>query len=215
LRRTGLRVLNVGLTGGIGAGKSEVTRRLADLGATVIDADAIAHEVVAKGSEGLAAVVAEFGADVLAGDGSLDRTKLAGLVFTDAGARARLNAIVHPLVGARVAERVTALAVAAPDGIVVHDVPLIVEAGIRDRYDVVVVVDTPVEAQLDRLTRLRGMAPADASARIDAQASRAERLAAADHVIVNDGDLADLDEQVRELWTRLLTPAAPGTGEPA
>jgi dephospho-CoA kinase len=203
-------VLNVGLTGGIGAGKSEVTRRLADLGATIIDADAIAHEVVAVGSDGLAAVVAEFGPDVLTGDGSLDRAKLAGVVFTDAEARARLNAIVHPLVGARVLEMVRSLAVEAPDGIVVHDVPLIVEAGIRDRYDVVVVVDATVEHQLDRLTGLRGMAPADASARIAAQASRAERLAVADHVIVNDGDLADLDEQVRVLWSRLTGRRAPG-----
>jgi dephospho-CoA kinase len=198
-------VLNVGLTGGIGAGKSEVTRRFAALGATIIDADAIAHEVVAIGTPGLDAVVATFGAEMLAEDGSLDRAKLGELVFRDQDARARLNAIVHPLVGARVAELMAAVAARDPDGIVVNDVPLIVEAGIADRYDVIVVVDTPVEAQLDRLTRLRGMSEEAAQARIAAQASREQRLAIADHVIVNDGDLAALDAQVNDVWSRLAT----------
>jgi dephospho-CoA kinase len=197
-------VLNLGLTGGIGAGKSEVTRRFAALGATIIDADAIAHEVVAIGTPGLAAVIAEFGADMLAEDGSLDRAKLGELVFRDDGARARLNAIVHPLVGARVAELIADVEAREPNGIVVNDVPLIVEAGIADRYDVIVVVDAPVEAQLDRLTRLRGMAEDAARARIAAQATREQRLAIADHVIVNDGDLAALDAQVNDVWSRLV-----------
>lgn len=196
-------MLNVGLTGGIGAGKSEVAQRFAALGATVIDADAIAREVVAIGTPGLESVIAEFGTDMLADDGSLDRDKLAALVFGDNAARQRLNAIVHPLVGARVAELISDLAQRDPDEIVINDVPLIVEAAIADRYDVIVVVDSPVDAQLERLTRLRGMAKEAAQARIAAQANREQRLAIADHVIINDGDLASLDAQVREVWAQL------------
>jgi dephospho-CoA kinase len=196
-------VRNVGLTGGIGAGKSEVTTRFAALGATIIDADAIAHEVVALGTPGLDQVIAEFGTEMLAADGSLDRARLASVVFADDGARRRLNAIVHPLVGARVAELMAELNRVDPEGIVINDVPLIVEAGIADRYDVVVVVDSPVELQIDRLTRLRGMAGDDARARIAAQASREQRLAIADHVIVNDGDLSRLDAAVGAVWTQL------------
>jgi dephospho-CoA kinase len=195
-------VLNVGLTGGIGAGKSEVTRRFAALGATIIDADAIAREVVAVGTTGLEQVTAEFGTGMLAADGSLDREKLAGVVFTDDAARQRLNAIVHPLVGARVAELMSEVE-GAPDGIVVNDVPLIVEAGIADRYDVIVVVDSSVDLQLERLTTIRGMAAEAAQARIAAQANREQRLAIADHVIVNDGDLDTLDAQVRAVWAEL------------
>jgi len=199
-------VLNVGLTGGIGAGKSEVTRRFAAHGAVVIDADAIAREVVEVGMPGLDSVVAEFGREVLAADGSLDRAAVAALVFADPKARERLNAVVHPLVGQRVAELMAQVAATDPDAVVVHDVPLIVEAGIRDRYDLVVVVDAPVDVQLDRLTRLRGMTESDARARIAAQASREQRLEIADHVIVNDGDLAELDAQVTAVWDALTAP---------
>ena len=199
-------MLNVGLTGGIGAGKSEVTRRFAALGAVVIDADAIAREVVEVGMPGLDSVVAEFGREVLAADGSLDRAAVAALVFADPKARERLNAVVHPLVGQRVAELMAQVAATDPDAVVVHDVPLIVEAGIRDRYDLVVVVDAPVDVQLDRLTRLRGMTGSDARARIAAQASREQRLEIADHVIVNDGDLAELDAQVTAVWDALTAP---------
>jgi dephospho-CoA kinase len=199
-------VLNVGLTGGIGAGKSEVTRRFEALGAAIIDADAIAHDVVAVGTPGLDAVIAEFGSEMLAADGSLDRAKLAAVVFSDDAARARLNAIVHPLVGARVAELMADAADRDPDGIVVNDVPLIVEAGVADRYDVIVVVDAPVEAQLDRLTLLRGMDRDAAQARIAAQATREQRLAIVDHIIVNEGDLAALDAQVDDVWSRLASP---------
>jgi dephospho-CoA kinase len=201
--RAGRDVLNVGLTGGIGAGKSEVTKRFAALGAVIIDADAIAREVVAVGTPGLAAVLAEFGADMGSPDGSLDRDKLAAIVFTDDAARQRLNAIVHPLVGARVAELMATLAGEPPGAVVVNDVPLIVEAAVADRYDVIVVVDAPVEVQLDRLTRLRGMAGDAARARIAAQATREQRLAIADYVIVNDGDLNRLDDQVGEVWAAL------------
>jgi dephospho-CoA kinase len=196
-------VLNVGLTGGIGAGKSEVSRRLVALGATLIDADALAREVVAIGTPGLARVVAEFGAEVLAADGSLDREKVASIVFADPGARGRLNAIVHPLVGERVAELSDEARRRDPDKIVVHDVPLIVEAGVAERYDVVVVVDAPVELQLDRLTRLRGMTEDAARARIEAQASREQRRAIADFVIVNDDGLEGLDAQVNDVWAAL------------
>jgi dephospho-CoA kinase len=193
-------VLRVGLTGGIGSGKSEVSRLLREHGAVVIDSDLLAREVVAPGTPGLAAVVAEFGDGYLTEDGGLDRQKLAALVFHDPAARARLNAIVHPLVGAAAAAR---YAQAPADAVVVQDVPLLVEAGMTGAFDVVVVVDTPPQAQLERLVGARGMSRSDAEARIAAQATRAERLAAADHVISNDGTLAELGERVAELWAAL------------
>ena len=193
-------MLRVGLTGGIGSGKSEVARLLAERGAVVVDSDRLAREVVAPGTPGLAAVVAAFGPDILNADGTLARDRLAAVVFADEKARARLNAIVHPLVGAAAAER---LAAAPPDAVVVHDVPLLVEAGMAAAFDVVVVVDAPREVRLARLVGPRGMARADAEARIDAQATREERLAVADHVITNDGSLAELAAQVDRLWTNL------------
>jgi dephospho-CoA kinase len=196
-------VLNVGLTGGIGAGKSEVTRRFADLGATIIDADALAREVVDVGTPGLTAVVAEFGEQMLAPDGSLDREKLAALVFNDDAARQRLNGIVHPLVGERVMQLMTDAQEHNPDGVMINDVPLIVEANVAERYDVIVVVDAPEETQLDRLTRVRGMTEADARARMSKQAGRDERLVIADHVITNDGDLDALQAQVEAVWSAL------------
>ena len=197
-------MLRVGLTGGIGSGKSEVSRRLADRGALVIDADVVAREVVAPATPGFAAVVAEFGDGVLAPDGGLDRGALARLVFADADARRRLNAIVHPLVRAETAHR---FAVAPPGAVVVNDVPLLVEAGLAGSYDVVVVVDADPAAQVERLVRDRGMAEADARARIAAQASRDERLAVATHVVHNDGDLAALDAEVDRLWGQLTAKA--------
>jgi dephospho-CoA kinase len=193
-------VLRVGLTGGIGAGKSEVSRRLAAHGAVVIDADAIAREVVAPGTPGLARVVAAFGPEVLHADGSLDRARLGSIVFADPALRERLNAIVHPLVG----ERMRALeAAAGPDAIVVHDVPLIAENGLAASYDVVVVVDAPPRVQLDRLVRQRGLSREQATARMAAQASREQRLAIAGLVVDNSGSLAELDRQVGELWSEL------------
>jgi dephospho-CoA kinase len=194
-------VLVVGLTGGIGSGKSEVARRLAALGAVVIDADAIAREVVAPGTPGLAQVVEAFGSDVLAADGSLDRDRLAAVVFGDDDQRQRLNAIVHPLVGAAMIERTAQ--VADPDAVVVNDVPLLVEGGLSDRYDLVVVVDCDPQTQLRRLVEQRGMTERDAKARMAVQASREQRLAAADIVVDNDGDLADLDRSVQQVWTDL------------
>jgi dephospho-CoA kinase len=179
-------VLRVGLTGGIGAGKSEVSARLAAQGAVVIDADAIAREVVEPGTEGLAQVVGVFGPEVLLPDGGLDRPRLGEIVFADPDLRGKLNEIVHPRVGARMA-----------------DVPLIVESGRTDAYDLVVVVDVPPRVQVDRLVRRRGMTREQAEARMAAQASREERLAIADIVIDNSGSLAELDRQVGDLWSEL------------
>jgi dephospho-CoA kinase len=193
----------VGLTGGIGSGKSEVARLLAAHGAVVIDADQLAREVVEPGTPGLAQVVAAFGPDVLGPDGRLDRKALAARVFSDGAALARLNAIVHPLVAERGAELV---AEAPVDAVVVHDVPLLVENGLEDAYDLVVVVDAPEEARLARLAA-RGLTEEDARARMAAQASSEERLAAADYLVVNDGDLVDLRVRVDELWRNLLADA--------
>jgi dephospho-CoA kinase len=193
-------VFRVGLTGGIGAGKSEVSKRLAAQGAIVIDADAIAREVVEPGTPGLAEVVATFGPEVLLPDGHLDRPRLGDIVFTDPQLRAKLNGIIHPLVGARMRELEES---AGPGAIVVHDVPLIAENNLAGTYDLVVVVDVPPRLQLDRLVRHRGMTREQARARMDAQASRADRLAIAGIVIDNSGSLAELDRLVGDLWTEL------------
>lgn len=193
-------MVKVGLTGGIGAGKSEVSRLLASYGAVIVDADKIAREVVEPGTPGLAAVIAEFGEDVLSADGTLDRPKLGTIVFTDPQKLQALNAIVHPLVGARSAELEAA---AGPDAVVVHDVPLLTENGLAPLYDLVVVVDATPDTQLDRLVRLRGMAESEAKARMEAQATREKRLAIADLVIDNDGPLEALESQVRKVWQNL------------
>ncbi|MEU8981438.1 dephospho-CoA kinase [Streptomyces sp. NPDC048309] len=194
-------MLKVGLTGGIGAGKSEVSRLLVERGAVLIDADRIAREVVAPGTPGLAAVVDAFGEDVLAPDGGLDRPKLGSIVFADPEKLAVLNAIVHPLVGARSRELENA---ASEDAVVVHDVPLLAENGLASLYDVVIVVDARPETQLDRLVRLRGMAEEDARARMAAQAPRDKRLEIADIVIDNDVPLEELQRRVRDVWADLV-----------
>ncbi|WP_405016885.1 dephospho-CoA kinase [Kitasatospora sp. NBC_00070] len=193
-------MLRIGLTGGIGAGKSEVSRQLAALGALIVDSDLIAREVVAPGTDGLRAVVAEFGPTVLRADGSLDRPALGALVFADPERLAALNAIVHPLVRARSAELEAA---AGERDVVVHDVPLLAENGLAPLYDQVVVVDAGDEARIDRLVRLRGMTEAEARARMAAQADRETRLAIADLVIDNSGTLAELVPRVQELWDAL------------
>lgn len=192
--------VHVGLTGGIGAGKSTVARLLAERGAVLLDADVAAREVVAAGSAGLAAVAAEFGAGVLAADGTLDRPALARIVFGDEDRRAALNAIVHPRVRAWMEERAGQ---AAPGSVVVQDIPLLVESGLAARFDLVVVVDAPDPVRIARLVRDRGMAEEEARARIAAQSPREQRLAAADVVIANDGPVEDLARQVDELWDRL------------
>ena len=193
-------MIKVGLTGGIGSGKSEVARLLAEHGAVVVDADALAREALAPGSPGSAAVVEEFGPEVLAADGSIDRARLGRLVFADAAGRAALEAIVHPYVGRRSAEL---MAAAPADAVVVYDVPLLVEKGLQDGFEVVVVVDAADETRLRRLVDVRGMPEQDARERMAAQASREARLAVADHVLRNDGDLAELAEQVSRLWAEL------------
>jgi dephospho-CoA kinase len=198
-------MFRVGLTGGIGAGKSEVSRRLAAQGAIVIDADLIAREVVAPGTAGLAEVVGAFGNPLLGPDGALDRIALGEIVFADPAKLARLNSITHPRVGARMQALEEA---AGPGAIIVHDVPLIAENGLAGAYDLVVVVDVPPRIQLDRLVRLRGMSREQAQARMAAQASREQRLAIAGIVVDNSGSLAELDRQVGELWTELRRRAA-------
>ena len=198
-------MLRVGLTGGIGSGKSEVSRRLVALGAVLVDADAVAREVVEPGTPGLAAVVAEFGEQVLRPDGTLDRERLGTIVFADDARRESLNAIVHPLVGHRMQELVEE---APADAIVVYDVPLLTENALAGLYDLVVVVDTPVEEQVRRLTELRGMTEEAARARIAAQATREQRRAIADRVIDNSGTLETLTAQVDELWAELTRRAA-------
>ncbi|GAA3451460.1 hypothetical protein GCM10018962_32930 [Dactylosporangium matsuzakiense] len=195
----------VGLTGGIGAGKSAVAQRLAALGAVIVDADRLAREVVAPGTQGLAQVVEAFGPGVLDPSGALDRPALAKIVFADEDARRRLEEITHPLVRARTAELVEA---APPGAIVVNDVPLIVEKGMSRLYSPVLVVFASLETRLDRLTRLRGMSRDEAMARINAQATDEQRRAVADIAIVNDGTPADLDREVASAWERVVSSLA-------
>jgi len=192
--------MRVGLTGGIASGKSTVSELLAGFGAVIVDSDKIAREVVEPGTPGLAQVVAEFGPSVLTESGALDRAKVGEIVFADEGARGRLNAIVHPLVGARSAELEEAGRTAGK--LVVNDIPLLVEVGYAPFFDEVIVVDVPVETQVERAIA-RGMTEIDARARIAAQASREDRLAAATYVIDNTGTLDDLRKRVREIYDAL------------
>ena len=200
-------MLRVGLTGGIGSGKSEVSGRLAALGAVVLDADKAAREVVLPGTPGLARIAETFGPGVLRADGSLDRARLADIVFGDDAARGRLNAIVHPLVQERMrAAEANAVGARASGGdgvIVVHDVPLLAEGGRAGEFDVVIVVDVPARVQVERLAAARAMTEEQARARMAAQASREQRLAVADIVIDNAGTLTDLDRRVDEVWADL------------
>lgn len=198
-------VLRVGLTGGIGSGKSTVSRRLAERGAVVVDSDAIAREVVEPGTTGLAAVVDAFGPDVLDADGRLDRPRLGSLVFADESARRRLNEIVHPLVGRRAAELMDA---AGPTAIVVHDVPLLVENGLAPAYHLVIVVEAPEHLRVDRLVRDRAMSEADARARLSTQAGDEQRRAVADVLLGNVGTVGELEAAVDKLWEERIRPYA-------
>ncbi|NUU19661.1 dephospho-CoA kinase [Cellulomonas humilata] len=198
----------IGLTGGIAAGKSVAARRLAELGAVVIDSDVLAREAVAPGSAGLDAVVEEFGPGVLGADGSLDRAALAAIVFTDPAARARLDAIVHPVVRRLSAEREAAAAVTDHGAVVVHDIPLLVETGQADAFHVLVVVHAPAVLRVERLVRLRGMDRGEAEARVSAQASDDARLEVADVVLDGTGSDDALRAQVDELWDRLAVERA-------
>ena len=196
-------MLRIGLTGGIGSGKSTVAALLAERGARVVDADRIAREVLEPGTPGLAAVVAEFGDGVLTAEGTLDRPAVAALVFGDPAARARLDAVVHPLVRARAAELVAA---APPDAVVVQDVPLLVETGQAGGYDLVLVVETDLGTRVSRLVD-RGLSAEDARARIASQATDEQRRAVADVVLRNDGDRADLAAAVDGFWVERVVPA--------
>lgn len=206
-------MLRVGLTGGIGSGKSEVCRRLAALGAVVLDADVAAREVVEPGTPGLARITQTFGPGVLRSDGSLDRAKLAAIVFADDAARARLNAIVHPLVHERMrAAEAAAVRSGGDDVVVVHDVPLLAEGDRSAEFDLVIVVDVPPDVQVGRLSSQRGMPAEQARARMAAQASREQRLAVAGIVIDNSGTLDDLDRRVSEVWADLKARAKAQAG---
>ncbi|AZZ41834.1 dephospho-CoA kinase [Acidipropionibacterium jensenii] len=191
----------IALTGGIASGKSTVSRLLAEHGALVIDYDLLSHRVVDPGSRGLAAVVAAFGPEVLAADGSLDRAALAGLVFTDPRRRRRLEGIIHPLVEAE-ADRIEAGAAAGR--VVVHDLPLLVEAGLAEGFDVVIVTDIDPDEQVRRAVRRDGTTEAHARARVAAQADRRERLAVADIVVDTSGPLDVLPGIVDGVWQQLL-----------
>jgi len=202
-------MLRVGLTGGIGSGKSTVSERLAALGAVILDADKAARVVVEPGTPGLAQIEAAFGPGVLTPDGSLDRAKLAGIVFADEAALGKLNAITHPLIHEHIrAAEVAAVQAGGPDLVLVHDIALLAEWGRAKEFDLVVVVDVPAQTQLERLTGERGMAEDQARARMAAQASREQRLAVADIVIDNSGSLADLDRRVAEVWAELQARAS-------
>jgi dephospho-CoA kinase len=191
----------IGLTGGIGSGKSAVAQRLAELGAVIIDSDRLAREVVAPGTPGLSEVVGAFGQSVLAPDGSLDRPALGRLVFGDEAARKRLEGIIHPLVRRRAMELAAA---ASPDAVVVNDVPLLVEAGLAAQYEMVIVVFAAESTRIERLVRDRGMTENEARARIAAQATDEQRHAVADIEIHNDGTLEELRSEVDSVWRGLL-----------
>lgn len=196
-------MLRIGLTGGIAAGKSLVASRLGELGAVLVDADVLAREAVGPGSAGLAAVAAEFGAEVLLPDGSLDRPALAAAIFGNPSRRMTLNSLIHPLVR----ERARQLSADAPRAaVVVQDIPLLVETNQQHQFHLVVVVDAPDVVRIERLTSLRGMSDADARSRIAAQAARAERVAAADVVLVNEGSPDELLAAVDQLWLERLAP---------
>jgi dephospho-CoA kinase len=192
--------MRVGLTGGIASGKSTVAAMLAELGAVVIDADALAREVVAKGTPGLERVAAAFGPDVLTPDGALDRPRMGAIVFADEEKRRVLEGIVHPLVFERYAE----LEASAPEGaLVVHDIPLLTETGRAGEFDAVIVVESPAELQVQRMLRDRGWTREDAESRIAAQATPEQRRAVATHVIVNTGTREDLRHRVTEVFEAL------------
>jgi dephospho-CoA kinase len=199
-------MLLVGLTGGIGSGKSTVARLLERRGAAVFDADALAREAVEPGTPGHDAVVERFGANVLAPGGELDREALASIVFADPAARRDLEAIVHPEVRRLFAEGCEAYR--DTDRVVVFSAPLLVETGMHTAFEVLVLVSTPVETQIERLLRGRAMSEEQVRARIDAQAPLDEKAAVADVIVDNEGNLEDLEAQVDRLWDELRTRAA-------
>ena len=201
----------IGLTGGIASGKSLVSKRLAELGAVIVDADVLAREVVEPGTPGLAAIAEHFGPSVIAADGSLDRPALGAIIFADADQREKLNGITHPAVWRRARELFEA---AAADAVVVYDVPLLVEGakGRQLEFDLVVVVNASTETRLHRLMELRGMTREEAGHRLNSQASDTERLAVADVVIDNNGTIDETLKQVDALWAKASESASTVSG---
>jgi dephospho-CoA kinase len=196
-----MAAMRVGLTGGIASGKSTVSAILAELGATIIDGDVLAREVVERGTPGLAQVVEAFGPEILTPSGEMDRAAVGRIVFNDEARRKQLEAIVHPLVF----ERYAALEAAAPaDGVVVHDIPLLAESGRADGFDAVIVVETPAELQVERMLRDRGWTREEAESRIAAQATPEQRRAIATHLIVNTGTREELRARVEEVYQELV-----------
>jgi len=194
----------VGLTGGIGSGKSTVAARLAVLGAAVVDADRVAREVVEPGEPALTELAAYFGEAIIGQDGTLDRPALAAIAFADEASRAALEAITHPRIAERIRSRIADLeAAGVPSGVIVVDHPLLVETGQADRFGDLVVVVAAEDRRIRRLVESRGLAEADVRARLRAQATDDERRAVATHVITNDGSLVDLERQVDALWATL------------
>ena len=193
----------IGLTGGIASGKSVVASRLAERGAVIVDADRVAREVVEPGTPALARIAEEFGDGVIASDGSLDRAALGAIIFSSPEKRAALNAITHPAVAERSHELFAAAEAADPDAIVVYDVPLLVDAGRADEFDLVVVVNASTETRIARMMQLRGMSHDEALHRINAQATNTERLAIADVVIDANGTLDETLHQADVLWEKL------------
>lgn len=190
----------IALTGGIASGKSFVADEFAARGASIIDSDVLAREVVEPGTAGLARIVERFGPDMLDGEGKLDRARLGELVFSNEEARQQLNSIVHPLVR----ERAASLEAAAPEGtVVIHVIPLLVETGLDRGFDRIIVVDVPVQVQLDRLRRRNGLSVGEAQARISAQATREERAAVASYFIDNSGERHETAAQVDRVWAQL------------
>ena len=196
-------VMLIGLTGGIGAGKSTVAQLFEERGVPIVDADAIARDVVKPGQPALAELVEHFGESILGADGELNRGKLAEVAFADAESHEALNAIMHPAISAETAKRIDALRGDHP--VIVHDVPLLVEAGLAGNYDLTVLVDTPAELRLQRLTELRGMDPEDAKKRIAAQATDEQRRAVCDVALDNSGDIGHLRAQFEQMWERFIS----------
>src|SRR6202012_2286097 len=198
-------MLRIGLTGGIGAGKSALSATFAECAGIIVDGDVIAREVVQPGTEGLAALVEAFGDDILQPDGSLDRPALAAKAFRNDEARGVLNGIVHPLVGKRRAEIIAAV---SEDAVVVEDIPLLVESGMAPLFPLVVVVHADVELRVRRLVEQRGMSEEDARARIAAQADDDQRRAVADIWLDNSGSQGDFVERARDVWHNRIVPFA-------
>jgi len=194
-------MLIVGLTGGIGAGKSTVANMFAQLGALTIDADQLARQAIEKGSPGFNEVVSAFGEEILS-DGEIDRQRLGTIVFKDAAKRKQLEAIVHPRIQEALANKIKSL---SPGDILIYEIPLLVETGAAKKFDYVITVESDIENRLDRLFE-RGLEEDEAQRRIDAQASQSERETVADFVIVNDGERADLFGEVAKLWEGELQP---------